>query len=492
MSTSKREDRTRLDGFEVEIFKLVAEGATSEQWREWLRAPLEHAAADGNMDLFTRLMDAGADGRAGWRGCNGRTLLGAAAFAPYESKSEIMVQALLNAGAKPDVNKRFGPKGRTALHMAAYQGAKSTSEALIVAGADPNILDLTRYSALHLATTLGHHEVVATLLVKGALPNAPVHPLGHTPLHLAILGDRKLCVSELLIGGADKDLVSARAMTPLYIAARNNRVEAAKELLAAGATLDIRSCYGWSAVDIAANRGHVDVLRVLLQRGNSLDACPGSGHTPLHSAAQVDGPFRDNSSAVRVLLEAGADIDAKTTRYGATALHTAVCQYVPSSGTIRALLEAGANVNARKAWERTPLHVACRCSSVDVVGLLLRWGADETLVDQDGKTPGELLRVGDEHYSRIRGMLARAPADRSWRRRGWLVLCRSCPATVQLVATTDRSSSSGVIVGGNDCDDSGRKYGGVEDQPAAEFNRLVRRLISLGTEGVFRSVVGFL
>lgn len=32
------------------------------------------------MDIFTRLMDAGAYGSAGWRGCDGRTLLGAAAF----------------------------------------------------------------------------------------------------------------------------------------------------------------------------------------------------------------------------------------------------------------------------------------------------------------------------------------------------------------------------------------------------------------------------
>lgn len=37
---TKGEDRTRLDGFELEVFKLVREHATSAQWREWLRAPL--------------------------------------------------------------------------------------------------------------------------------------------------------------------------------------------------------------------------------------------------------------------------------------------------------------------------------------------------------------------------------------------------------------------------------------------------------------------
>ncbi|CAN0509998.1 unnamed protein product [Ectocarpus sp. 12 AP-2014] len=83
MSTSQsqsEDDRSRLDGFEICIFKLVQEEVTSHQWKQWLRVPLEHAAARGNLDLFTRLMDAGASGEPGWRGCNGRTLLGATAF----------------------------------------------------------------------------------------------------------------------------------------------------------------------------------------------------------------------------------------------------------------------------------------------------------------------------------------------------------------------------------------------------------------------------
>lgn len=48
------------------------------QWQEWFRVPLEHAIAQGNLDLFNNLLGAGAIGRAGWRGCRGRTLLDAA------------------------------------------------------------------------------------------------------------------------------------------------------------------------------------------------------------------------------------------------------------------------------------------------------------------------------------------------------------------------------------------------------------------------------
>ena len=47
-----------------DIFKLVSYGATPEQWAEWLRVPLEHAVARGNLDLVNTLLQAGADGSA--------------------------------------------------------------------------------------------------------------------------------------------------------------------------------------------------------------------------------------------------------------------------------------------------------------------------------------------------------------------------------------------------------------------------------------------
>ncbi|CAN0202973.1 unnamed protein product [Ectocarpus sp. 4 AP-2014] len=58
------------------VFKLVCERATPEQWSEWLRAPLEDAAATANHDeLVRKLLRAGANGGAGWRGCHDNTLL---------------------------------------------------------------------------------------------------------------------------------------------------------------------------------------------------------------------------------------------------------------------------------------------------------------------------------------------------------------------------------------------------------------------------------
>ncbi|CAN0447414.1 unnamed protein product, partial [Ectocarpus fasciculatus] len=86
-------------------------------------------------------------GEAGWRGCDGRTLLGAAAC----GKSGKMVRALLAAGARSDVNVLFGAANESALHVAAARGAEDSCKALMIAGADPNLRDSEESSPLHRA-----------------------------------------------------------------------------------------------------------------------------------------------------------------------------------------------------------------------------------------------------------------------------------------------------------------------------------------------------
>ncbi|CAN0158754.1 unnamed protein product [Ectocarpus sp. 13 AM-2016] len=376
MSASKREeeDRSRVDGFEIEIFKLVHRETTSEQWKEWLRTPLDHAAAEGNLDLFTRLMDAGANGQAGWRGCHGRTLLGAAAF----GRSEKMVRTLLTAGAIDDVNVLFGGEHESALHVAASRGAEDSCRALIIAGADPNVRDWSQRSPLHVAAEAGHHRVLGSLLLNKANVHAKTASQS-TPLHLAAADGQGLCISELLLGGADKDMVDRYGQTPLFRAAANKRLEAVKELLAAGANYSLQTNGIRSPLEIAASRGHANVLKTLLEKdGSEVDTTNGDGWAALHYAASVHGPVRDNGDAACVLLGAGADVDVKTTDDSCfTPLHVAVNRRIASAGTIRALLEGGANVHARARRDQTPLHLACRRSSVMGVELLLRWGADE-------------------------------------------------------------------------------------------------------------------
>ncbi|CAN0527482.1 unnamed protein product, partial [Ectocarpus sp. 8 AP-2014] len=265
-------------------------------------------------------MDAGASEEAEWRGCQGRTLLGAAVY----GKSEKMVRALLTAGAKSDVNVLFGGESESALHVAAARGAEKASTALMIAGADPNLRDRMYRSPLHLAAEAGHRHIIGILL-KGADVDA-WNNRQETPLHLAASKGHAPCISELLVGGADKDAVDSIGQTPLWHAADNNQLEAIEELLAAGANYRIP----------------------------------------------------------------GADVNAETTgRDCSTPLHVAVDRRVASIGTIGALLEGGAVVNVFDEVDETPLHRACKRSNVTGVELLLRWGADEELTNEEGDAPAD-------------------------------------------------------------------------------------------------------
>lgn len=72
-------ERESLEGLDGEIFWLVSRGATPEYWAEWLRVPLQHAAAASIITVFNALIGAGADGGGGQTGCHDRTLLHTAA-----------------------------------------------------------------------------------------------------------------------------------------------------------------------------------------------------------------------------------------------------------------------------------------------------------------------------------------------------------------------------------------------------------------------------
>ncbi|CAM9935787.1 unnamed protein product, partial [Pylaiella littoralis] len=508
MPVSQREegeaDRTSLDGFEMEIFNLVRKEATSEQWKEWLRAPLEHAMAKGDINLFTRLMDAGANGSTNWRGCRGQTLLGSAAG----KSSEEMVLALLKAGAKRYLNVTFGARSESALHVAAAQGAEAVSATLMLAGADPDLRDGEGRCPLHVAAEAGHHGIVRELLLKGVCPEAKTWDRKHTPLHLAAQKGNTQCVSKLLLGGADKNSLTCRAETPLYLAAEGNQLGAVEELLAAGANLDLRARTpgALSPLEKAAQAGHEDVVRALLRCTGDINACDYRGYTALHWAAGAEEePVDDTGGVVRMLLAAGADIEAKTSM-GYTPLQVScVVGQISSSSAIYALLEGGAEVNSTGFDGWTQLYRACNFSSLAGVELLLRWGADENLTDVVGDTAADILGLWEEDEDvgdirseqrkaddqRIRRILARAPADRSWRRRGWLVLCRDPTVTkVQLATKSCRGDrSTKVAKAGCDlrrvCDQPG--YRTVDD-----MGDLVRRVVLLEQEDVFRVVVGFL
>ena len=100
-----------------------------------------------------------------------------------------------------------------------------------------------------------------------------------------------------------------------------------------------------------------------------------------------------NPSVVAVLLDHGADIEAKTDG-GSTPLHQAVINEKPS--VVAVLLDHGADVEA-KTDGRTPLQSAAFFGKPSVVAVLLDHGADIEAKTDGGWTPLHRAVVHGEH-----------------------------------------------------------------------------------------------
>ena len=112
--------------------------------------------------------------------------------------------------------------GWTPLYRTVVSGILAATEALLNAGADPNIQTTMGETPLYQAVEMGKISHVNLLLQKGANPNISQID-GLTPLHLAVNRQNILIIKELLKYKADpnsKNLLYEQS--PLHFAIKNN------------------------------------------------------------------------------------------------------------------------------------------------------------------------------------------------------------------------------------------------------------------------------
>jgi hypothetical protein len=120
------------------------------------------------------------------------------------------------------------------------------------------------------------------------------------------------------------------------------------------------------------------LVRLLLDRGADVNAKDNDGWTLLRWAA-----VEENEALVRLLLDRGADVNAKD-KYGWTVLRWAAAE--ENEALVRLLLNRGADVNAKDNDGRTALRRAVDEGHEAMVRLLLDRGADVDAKDNDGET----------------------------------------------------------------------------------------------------------
>jgi len=389
------------------------------------------------------------------------------------------VRAALESGAVDMAAAE--PDGTTALHVAVQRGHLELATLLISRGA---IVDAaTRYGVkpLYLAAERGDARIVETLIEGGADVNAAT-PQGVTPLMVAARTGQPETVAVLLGRGARASVnvqEGWRGQSALMWAAGEGHVPVIRQLAAAGADLQARSKSGFTPVLFAVRNGHLPAIEALLTLGaNPNDrverqqAQAGAEGGGTSRPRQPEGPAEPATSALgmaiinayydvaSMLLDWGADPNVSDPR--GSMLHAISFMRRPGSGNpprsagsvdslglVDKLLERGANPNARIAWKEilfdrdnavtrtppnipvgrnflsfigaTPLYVAAKHGDVEMMRLLLRYGADPTIntVQEvtplmaaaglgfwDGESPGPLTGVPEsEHVAAVELLL---------------------------------------------------------------------------------------
>ena len=260
-----------------------------------------------------------------------------------------------------------------------------------------DIVDGSGSTPLLVAAANDDAAQVKQLLKEGADPNVR-NTLGTTPLLEAAFHSNSEIIKALLDAGADPNAAGADGQTPLMLVARGTNVAAAKMLLDKGASPRVReSQRQQTALMWAAANSQGPMTRLLVERGADLDAKTATDlMTPLVSAeprAQPRSPggmtalmFASREGCldcVAAMIEKGAAIDLPDPE-GVTPLLWAI--WNTRFDAAKYLIEHGADVNRWDWWGRTPLYLA-----VDYVTLPHGGRPDQPSLDET--LPIEIVRL---------------------------------------------------------------------------------------------------
>ena len=318
---------------------------------------LDPARAGGLTEVARLLLDAGADPacRPDGEGRQWSPLLCAVAGEPNPAVTRL----LLEHGARPDDH---------ALYLAAFESDHECLRLLL-----PYAPDIAATTALSAPISTGDVAGVRLLLDAGADPSHLLDAglLGEsheqsppvTPLSAAIEMQAGPELTGLLLEyGAAPDAPGPDGRTPYQQAVRTGQDQVADLLARHGADTALSSADEFLAACRRADRAAATA--VLAGRPDLAARLTAEDHRVLTDAAD-----HGHTEAVRLMLDLGFPPGARSEQdNGATALHLAAA--AGSTGTVRLLLDRGADIEARDtAWNSTPLEWA-------IVGSGMRLGHD--------------------------------------------------------------------------------------------------------------------
>lgn len=303
----------------------------------------------------------------------------------------------------------YNLRGDTPLTAAAEQGNAPLFQLVLAAAPDINQPNRSGRTALITAVWLNQGDVLRVLLPHH--PNLDLQDqLGESAIFYAESGRNDTVTLKMLLGaGANPNLVNKAGQTALSQAITYSQYEAAQVLRAAGAhevgpvdTLyaavasndisrmrrvleqqhfdpNTRQAFGQPFLCVAAQKGNTAAVRLLLEHGADPNMLDTNKQPPLYWALTSG-----HGSTVDALLDAHADVRYQTPGHRTMLMTAAYSMH--DAKLLQRFLNAGIDVNIADVGGQTALIAAAQGDDPESVRLLLKHGADPTVVDHQNRS----------------------------------------------------------------------------------------------------------
>lgn len=173
----------------------------------------------------------------------------------------------------------------------------------------PSAAEVSSYQGLHRAAHDGDIEEIIRLVASGAdIDWRDKH--GRTPAHIAAFASQDEALRTLAKAGADMNALEHQAYDVVTIAAVANDPDLMGLAIELGNAPDLTtSPYDGTALIAAAHLGHVEIVRRLINAGAPLDHINNLHWTALMEAVVLGDGGPNYVKVVRLLVDAGADIE---------------------------------------------------------------------------------------------------------------------------------------------------------------------------------------
>eukprot|EP01035_Chromulina_nebulosa_P031106 gene31106-41439_t len=353
--------------------------------------PLLNAAIHGKLAIVRVLIDRGADVEFKEKG----KMRNAVMLAAKNGHDEV-VEHLLYRGATVNVKDKYD---MTALMLASKGGHYKCMLSLMIRGASLNIGDINGYTAIHYASRQGHKDIVEYLVgAGGAVELKDTIPReGKTALHLAAQYGRNETVAVLLDNGAKINRrTTDDKFTPLMLAAREGHKTTVSLLVSRGANSNLVDLYGWSALHFTASWGRRETALILIVDGR---ANVNSRESDLSNANENFFNKKIYNKKNKTPEEMNDGVVG-----GTTPLVVAV--KAQQIDIVKLLLHYGADINLPELkFGNCPVACAAQLGFVDVMKVLVEYSCQLNLRNQLTGSTALMLAASQGHRGAIMFLL---------------------------------------------------------------------------------------